>query len=66
MIIDNGRGFDTDKDILIWTKIISIFTSATNNIKSTHLVKHYKREYGEEYYIFEYIVAENNQKSTNK
>ena len=60
MIIDNERGFDTAKDELIWTKIISIFPLATNNTKSTHLVKYYKTESDEEYYIFEYIMAENN------
>ncbi len=60
MIIDNEREFDTAKDKLIWTKIISIFPLATNNTKSTHLVKYYKTESDEEYFIFEYIMAENN------
>ena len=55
MIIDDERRFDTDKDGLIWTKIISIFPLATNNTKSTHLVNYYKTESDEEYYIFEYI-----------
>ncbi|MBU3183101.1 hypothetical protein [Clostridium psychrophilum] len=41
MVIDNEREFDTDKDELIWTKIITIFPLTANN-KSTHLVKYYK------------------------
>lgn len=59
MIIDNTRGFNTEKDELIWTKIISIFPTATNNTKTTHIVKYYQTKC-EEYYIFEYIEAENN------
>lgn len=60
MIIDKERKFDTDNDELIWTKIISIFTVATNSPKTTHVVKYYKTESAEEYYIFEYIMADNN------
>jgi len=59
MIIDKVRGFNTDKDKLIWTKIISIFPTATDNTKTTHIVKYYQNE-SEEYYIFEYIDALNN------
>jgi len=60
MIIDKERKFDTDNDELIWTKIISISTVATNSSKTTHVVKYYKTESAEEYYIFEYILADNN------
>ena len=59
MIIDNEEGFDTDIDELVWTKIISIKPFYTRN-KSTHVVKYYKTESDEEYYIFEYIRADNN------
>ena len=59
MVIDNEREFDTDKDELIWTKIITIFPLNANN-KSTHLVKYYKTGSNEEYYVFEYVIADNN------
>jgi hypothetical protein len=60
MIIDNERGFDTAEDELGWTKIINIFPYATDNSKTTHIVKYYKTESDEEYYLFEYIMADNN------
>jgi len=58
MVIDNRESFDTYKDKLVWTKIININLFA--NTKSMHLVKYYKTESKEEYYIFEYIRADNN------
>jgi len=58
MVIDNQERFDTYKDKLVWTKIINI--NSFSNTKSTHLVKYYKTETKEEYYIFEYISADNN------
>ena len=59
MIIDDEEKYGTDKDELIWTKIISIYTYAIDNKKSTHLVKYYKTEAYEEYYIFKYIRDNN-------
>ncbi|HEY8890564.1 MAG TPA: hypothetical protein VIM70_09945 [Clostridium sp.] len=58
MVIDNKEKFDTDKDELVWTKIISIYP-LTKNSKSTHLVKYYKTDLDEEYYIFKYIMSNN-------
>lgn len=60
MLIDNEEKFDTDKDKLEWTKVIIINPLAINNTKSIHIVKYYKTESEEEYYIFEYIIADNN------
>lgn len=60
MIFDNEEKFDTDKDELVWTKIINIFPYATDNFKTTHIVKRYKTESDEEYFLFEYIMADNN------
>lgn len=60
MLIDNEEKFDTDKDKLEWTKVIIINPLAIDNTKSIHIVKYYKTESEEEYYIFEYIIADNN------
>jgi len=60
MLIDNEEKFDSDKDELVWTKVISINPLDTNNTKIIHIVKYYKTETEEEYYIFEYINTENN------
>lgn len=60
MLIDYEESFDNDKDRMDWTKIITISPVATNSIKSTHIVKFYKTESEEEYYIFDYIMADNN------
>jgi len=60
MLIDEEEIFNTVKDELIWTKIITICPLTRDNNKSTHLVKYYKTETKEEYYIFEYINADNN------
>lgn len=60
MIIDNQEKFDSDKDELVWTKVICVYPLDTNNNKSVHIVKYYKTESEEEYYIFEYIIADNN------
>jgi len=59
VIIDNEEKYDTDKDELVWTKIISIYPYAIDNIRSTHLVEFYKTEAYEEYYIFKYIRDNN-------
>ena len=48
MIVDNEEKFDTAKDELIWTKIISVFPLAKNNSKTTHIVKYYKTKDDEE------------------
>ncbi|MFT5872890.1 MAG: hypothetical protein ACI8WT_001828 [Clostridium sp.] len=60
MLIDDDEIFDTNKDKLDWTKIITINPLATNSTKSTHIIRYYKTESEEEYYIFEYIIADNN------
>ncbi|MCB2292455.1 hypothetical protein LGK95_02730 [Clostridium algoriphilum] len=60
MVIDNKKKFDTDKDELVWTKIISTYPYAKDNNRSTHLVKYYKTQFNEEYYIFKYIKTNNN------
>lgn len=60
MVIDNNSGFDTEKDELVWAKIISIFPLDSNNSKNTHVVKYYKTDSNEEYYLFEYVMACNN------
>jgi len=60
MLIDNEEIFDTDKDKLVWNKIITVNPLVTNDTKSTHIVKYYKTGSSEEYYIFEYIMADNN------
>ncbi|MBU3181129.1 hypothetical protein [Clostridium psychrophilum] len=60
MKFDDEEKFDTDKDELVWTKIITIFQDATDNFKTTHIVKRYKTESDEEYFLFEYIMADNN------
>lgn len=60
MLIDSEEKFDTDKDELIWTKIIRINPFERDNTESTHIVKYYKTEDDKEYYIFEYIMADNN------
>lgn len=60
MIIDSKERFNTDEDELIWTKIIRINPFGRNDSESTHVVKYYKTKYDEEYYIFEYVMADNN------
>ncbi|APU60747.1 hypothetical protein [Clostridium botulinum] len=60
MIIDNRRMFDTETDEEIWTKIIKIDSLRSWLGDSYHLVKYYKTECDEEYYLFEYIMADNN------
>jgi len=60
MLIDEEEIFDTDKDELIWTKIITICPYSSEISRSTHIVKYYKAEAEKEYYIFNYIRADNN------
>ncbi|NFG97912.1 hypothetical protein FDC49_01875 [Clostridium sporogenes] len=60
MIIDNRRMFDTEKDEEVWTKIIKIDSMRSWLRDSYHVVKYYKTEDDEEYYLFEYIMADNN------
>lgn len=60
MLIDDDEIFDTNKDKLDWTKVITISPLDTNSTKSTHIIRYYKTESEEEYYIFEYIIADNN------
>ena len=60
MLIDDEEKFDTDKDELKWTKIIIVNPLPINNSKSVHIVKYYKTISNEEYYIFDYITADNN------
>lgn len=60
MIIDSEERFDTENDELVWTKIIRINPFGRDNTESTHVVKYYKTEDKEEYYLFEYIMADNN------
>lgn len=60
MIIDKERGFDTVKDELVWAKVVNIFPIATNNTKTTHVVKYYKTDVNERYCLFEYVMARNN------
>ena len=57
MVIDYNNGFDTEKDELEWVKVISI---DSNNCKNTHVVKYYKTDSNQEYYLFEYVMACNN------
>lgn len=59
MEIDNQENFHSDKDKLIWAKIISI-KPYTNENSSTHIVKYYKSNNEKEYYVFNYIIVENN------
>lgn len=58
MIIDKEFNFDTEKDELQWCKIITIEYGCNN--KSTHVVHYYITEDNEEYYLFDYIMADNN------
>lgn len=60
MKIDNQEKFDTNKDELVWSRIITIYPLMANNNKSIHIVKYYKTKSDEEYYIFKYITADNN------
>jgi len=62
MIINNNNSekFDTDKDDLVWTKIISIYQFTNDDSKRTYLVKYYKTKSDEEYYIFKYVRTSNN------
>ena len=64
MGIDDKIGFNTEKDKLIWTKIIS-FCSLATRIESTHVVKYYQTE-SEEYYVIEWIEAWNNGNIVNQ
>lgn len=59
MKIDNAQNFDNDKDELIWRKIISINLNTHDN-SSTHIVEYYKTNDEKEYYLFNYIIADNN------
>lgn len=65
MLIDNGKKFDTDKDELMWSKIIRIKPYDSLNDECTHLVKYYKTIKDEEYYLFDYICADNNSAAVN-
>ncbi|MCB2292005.1 hypothetical protein LGK95_00435 [Clostridium algoriphilum] len=53
------------KDELVWVKVVSIFPIATNNTKTTHVVKYYKTEANEEYCLFEYVMDWNNGGTVN-
>lgn len=65
MIIDSEERFDTDEDELIWAKVIRINPFGRSNSESTHVVKYYKTKKDEEYYIFEYVMADNNSTIVN-
>lgn len=65
MKIDNEGRFNTEEDELIWTKIIRINPYSRDNTESVHVVKYYKTEEDEEYYLFEYIMADNNGRIVN-
>lgn len=60
MLIDNEENLNTEKDELIWNKLITINTEWDNKKISTHLVKYYRSDEGKEYYLFEYLLADNN------
>ncbi|MBC2580611.1 hypothetical protein [Clostridium sp. DJ247] len=59
MISDSEERFDTEKDELVWTKIVTINPYPHHFESSYHVVKYYKTEDDEEYYLFEYIMADN-------
>lgn len=59
MKIDDQENFYSDKDELIWAKIISI-KPYTNESSSNHIVKYYKTNNENEYYLFNYIIADDN------
>lgn len=65
MIINSKKGFDTNKNELVWTKIIRIKPYYSLKDECTHVVKYYKTEAGEEYYLFDYIMADNNRGIVN-
>lgn len=65
MIINYEKEFDTDKDELMWTKIIRIKPYYNLNDECTHVVKYYKTKKDEEYYLFDYICADNNSAIVN-
>lgn len=59
MKIDNKENFHSCKDKLIWAKIISIKPYINENT-SAHIVKYYKTNNEKEYYLFNYIIADDN------
>lgn len=59
-MINNEKKFNTEEDELVWSKLITIETEWDNIKSSTHLVKYYKTDEDKEYYLFEYLVADNN------
>ena len=65
MVIDDIRGFNSDKDELIWTKIINVSQTDTNNAETTQVVEYYQTE-SEEYYIFENVDAFSNSNITTE
>lgn len=59
MVIDDVENFYSERDKLIWAKIISIKPYINEN-PSNHIVKYYKSYNDKEYYLFNYIIADKN------
>lgn len=57
MIIDIVEGFDNYKYELVWTKILLI-NQHNIGYNSVHVVKRYKSKV-KNYYLFDYILADN-------